>query len=86
MSFLGRIFPRDVLSISKQPAVKVLCTACREHVFYMKRENGGTGLDNLVPLAGAHPPHDSACPKCGRIFLAFSPEPSLLTDRGYISK
>ena len=86
MSLLGRIFSQDELRLTVRPAIKVLCLGCRQHIYYMRKEDGGVGLDNLVPPEGGPAPSHYGCPRCGRTFVAFSPSPTLFTDRGYITQ
>jgi predicted nucleic-acid-binding Zn-ribbon protein len=79
----GKIEPQDILSMTVQAAIKIYCAHCRQHVFYLKRENSCISIDNLAPLQGWQVPINFDCPKCGQDIRAYAPEPTLKTDKGY---
>ncbi len=85
MSILDRIRAADRLSIDIQPAIKVFCVCCNQHIGHLKSAKGG--IENFVPLKHGKTDNALLCPVCGKIFTAFKhidPEPKFKTDRGYL--
>ncbi|KJR98795.1 MAG: hypothetical protein VR65_20045 [Desulfobulbaceae bacterium BRH_c16a] len=82
----GKILPSDELDVTVQAATKVYCVHCRQHIYYLKKADGGVAASNLAPLQGGRTPVNFGCPACGQDIRAYAPEPTLKTDKGYLNK
>lgn len=79
-----RVKAKDVLNVNTKKAISVFCPFCKEHIYYIKNDKKGTGLNNLKHKTNKEEIKNYNCFLCNRDIRVYNGNDVLLkTNMGY---